>query len=109
MIFNMHPAKVFMGDTGSLFLGGLICAVAFTMDLPILLPILGVMYILEMFSVILQVMYFKATKGKRLFKMSPLHHHFEMSGWSEMKICVVFSVITIIFGAIAVVAVAFGC
>ena len=108
LIFNMHPAKVFMGDTGSLFLGGLICAIAFTMDLPILLPILGVMYVAEMFSVMLQVAYFKVSGGKRIFKMSPLHHHFEMCGWSETKLCVVFNVVTILFGLLATFLVVFG-
>ena len=97
-----------MGDTGSLFLGGLICAIAFTMDMPILLPIIGIMYVLEMFSVILQVTYFKATKGKRLFKMSPLHHHFEICGWSETKLCLVFDVITVFFGILATVLVVCG-
>lgn len=107
LIFNIHPAKVFMGDTGSLFLGGLICAIAFAMDFPIILPIIGVVYVLEMFSVILQVAYFKLTKGKRLFKMSPLHHHFEMSGWGEIKLCAVFDAVTIIFGVLALSLVAF--
>ena len=108
LLWNMHPAKVFMGDTGSLFLGGMICMLAFTIDLPVLLPILGVIYILEMFSVMLQVLYFKLSHGKRLFKMSPIHHHFEMSGWSEFKICLVFSLITIIFGMLASILVFWG-
>ena len=108
LMFNIHPAQVFMGDTGSLFLGGLICAIAFTINMPILLPIIGAMYVVEMFSVILQVIYFKATKGKRLFKMSPLHHHFEMCGWSEIKICIVFDMVTIIFGVIAIASIIFG-
>ena len=107
LIFNIHPAKVFMGDTGSLFLGGLICAIAFSLNMPILLPTIGVVFVTEMFSVIMQVFYFKLTKGKRLFKMSPLHHHFEMCGWSEMKICVVFNVITITFGIISIALVCF--
>lgn len=96
LLFNFHPAKVFMGDTGSLFLGGIVCGLAFAADAPLLLIPVGIVYILEMFSVILQVAYFKATKGKRLFKMSPIHHHFEKSGWSEVKICVVFTLVTII-------------
>ena len=86
LIWNFHPAKVFMGDTGSLFLGGMVCAILYAMNMPILILPIGIMYLIEMFSVILQVLYFKATKGKRLFKMSPIHHHFEMSGWSEIKI-----------------------
>lgn len=108
LLWNMHPAKVFMGDTGSLFLGGMVCMLAFTMDLPILLPIIGIIYIVEMFSVMLQVLYFKLSHGKRLFKMSPIHHHFEMSGWNEFKICLVFSFVTIIFGIISVMLVLFG-
>jgi phospho-N-acetylmuramoyl-pentapeptide-transferase len=94
LIFNFHPAKVFMGDTGSLFLGGMICGLAFAADAPLLLIPVGAVYIIEMFSVILQVAYFKITKGKRLFKMSPIHHHFEKSGWSEVKIFTVFTLIT---------------
>lgn len=108
LLWNMYPAKVFMGDTGSLFLGGMICMLAFTMDIPILLPIIGVIYIVEMFSVMLQVLYFKISHGKRLFKMSPIHHHFEMSGWSEFKICLVFSFVTIIFGVLSVILVFLG-
>lgn len=96
LLWNFHPAKVFMGDTGSLYLGGMICALAFGVDLPILLIPMGIIYIAEMFSVILQVSYFKITKGKRLFKMSPIHHHFEKSGWSEVKIGMVFSFVTVI-------------
>ena len=90
-----------MGDTGSLFLGGMICALAMGINMPILLLPIGIVYFCEIFSVVLQVMYFKITKGKRLFKMSPIHHHFEMIGWSETKICTVFSVITAIGGTIA--------
>lgn len=105
LIYNMHPAKIFMGDTGSLFLGGFICAIAFTMDIPVLLPIIGIIYIAEMLSVIIQVGYFKLTHGKRLFKMSPLHHHFEMCGWSEMKLCIVFDTVTIIFGVLSFISV----
>ncbi len=108
LVWNFHPAKVFMGDTGSLFLGGLICALAFAIDMPILLLPIGIMYLVEMFSVILQVGYFKITHGKRLFKMSPIHHHFEMSGWSEVKIVAVFSAVTAVFGAIAFALVYFG-
>ena len=108
LLWNMHPAKVFMGDTGSLFLGGMVCMLAFTMDLPILLPVIGIIYITEMFSVMLQVLYFKISHGKRLFKMSPIHHHFEMNGWSEFKICLVFSFVTIIFGIISVLLVLLG-
>lgn len=108
LVWNFHPAKVFMGDTGSLFLGGLLCALAFGMDLPILLIPIGLVYIIEAGSVILQVIYFKITHGKRLFKMSPIHHHFEMCGWSESKICMVFSLTEIIMGIIAFILIANG-
>ena len=97
-----------MGDTGSLFLGGLVCALAFAVDMPILLLPLGIVYLAEMLSVVLQVSYFKITHGKRLFKMSPIHHHFEMCGWSEVKIVTVFSVVTAIFGIISFVIVLLG-
>lgn len=108
LVWNFHPAKVFMGDTGSLFLGGILCAIAFSLNMPILLIPIGIVYLCEMFSVMLQVTYFKLTHGKRLFKMSPIHHHFEMCGWSEVKIVVVFSIVTAIFGAIAFACVFFG-
>mgnify|MGYP005945148607 CR=1 FL=1 len=108
LLYNHYPAKVFMGDTGSLFLGGLVCAIAFAVDMPILLLPIGIVYLCEMFSVILQVSYFKATHGKRLFKMSPIHHHFEMCGWSEVKIVSVFSIVTAIFGVISALIVYFG-
>lgn len=102
LIWNLHPAKVFMGDTGSLFLGGIVCALGFGAGLHVPLIILSFVYIGEMFSVILQVFYFKITNGKRLFKMSPIHHHFEMLGWSENKICIVFSLATVFLGIISV-------
>jgi len=102
LIWNFHPAKVFMGDTGSLFLGGLVVALAFEVGLPLLLVFTGVSYWCEAFSVILQVSYFKATGGKRIFKMSPIHHHFEMSGWSEVKIVTVFSLVTAVGGLLAI-------
>lgn len=108
LVWNFHPAKVFMGDTGSLFLGGLVCALAFATGMPILLIPIGIIYIAEEVSVVLQVSYFKLTHGKRLFKMSPIHHHFEMCGWSEVKIVAVFSAVTAVFGAIAFAIVYFG-
>ena len=108
LIWNFHPAKVFMGDTGSLFFGGMVCALAFGINAPIILLLLGIVYLCEICSVVLQVTYFKATKGKRLFKMSPIHHHFEMCGWSEVKICSNFSLVEIIAGIIALVVVFFG-
>ncbi|MBE6738488.1 MAG: phospho-N-acetylmuramoyl-pentapeptide-transferase [Ruminococcaceae bacterium] len=108
LVWNFHPAKVFMGDTGSLFLGGMVCSIMFALNVPILLLLIGFVYLMEMFSVMLQVSYFKLTHGKRLFKMSPIHHHFEMCGWSEVKIVCVFSLLTVILGAIAAVLVYFG-
>lgn len=99
LVWNLHPAKVFMGDTGSLFIGGALCAFAFGLNRPLLLLPIGLLYIIETMSVILQVGYFKLTKGKRLFKMSPIHHHFEMSGFSENKIVLTFSCVGIIGGA----------
>ncbi len=91
LFYNWHPAKLFMGDTGSLFLGGAVCALAIAMDMPLVLILVGFVYIVETMSVILQVSYFKLTHGKRLFKMSPIHHHFEMCGWKEEKIVLVFA------------------
>ena len=95
-VYNHHPAKVFMGDTGSLFLGGAVAAMAFAQDMPLILIPVGVIYIAETMSDIIQVAYFKATHGKRFFKMAPLHHHLELSGWNEEKIVAVFSVITLV-------------
>ena len=94
LVYNFHPAKVFMGDTGSLFLGGLVCGLAFAYDMPLILVPVGIIYIAETASDILQVAYFKATGGKRIFRMAPLHHHFEMGGWSEVKVVLVFAGIT---------------
>ena len=94
LFYNWHPAKVFMGDTGSLFLGGIVCGLAFALDMPLILILVGLVYIIETLSVILQVGYFKLTHGKRLFRMSPIHHHFEMCGWKEVKIVLVFSGVT---------------
>ena len=108
LLWNWHPAKVFMGDTGSLFLGGMVGALAFGLDMPILLLPVGLVYWAEILSVVLQVTYFKSTHGKRLFKMSPIHHHFEMCGWSEVKICLVFGLVALIGGAIALVCTLFG-
>ena len=100
-VYNHHPAKVFMGDTGSLFLGGAVAALAFAMDMPLILILVGIIYIIETLSDIIQVTYFKATHGKRFFKMAPLHHHLELSGWSEAKLVAVFSGITLVFCALA--------
>ncbi len=101
LVWNLHPARVFMGDTGSLFLGGLLTALAFGINQPFLLVPVGIVYIAETLSVMLQVTYFKLTHGKRLFKMSPLHHHFELCGWSENKIVLVFSLITLFGGLLS--------
>ena len=101
LFYNWHPAKVFMGDTGSLFLGGAICGLAFALNMPMVLVLVGFVYIVETLSVILQVSYFKITKGKRLFKMSPIHHHFEMCGWKEKKICLIFSGVSAIMCLLA--------
>ncbi len=95
LVFNRHPAKIFMGDTGSLFLGGLVCSNALLMKNPLILIIAGGVYVFETLSVIIQVFWFKKT-GKRIFKMSPIHHHFEMCGWSEVRIVGAFSFVTII-------------
>ncbi len=95
IVWNAHPAKVFMGDTGSMFLGGMVVALAFGIGRPILLVLMGLIYLIEALSVMLQVAVYKKTK-KRIFKMSPIHHHFEMSGWSENKIVFVFSFVTLI-------------
>ncbi len=94
LFYNWHPAKVFMGDTGSLFLGGIVCGMAFALDMPIVLVLVGFVYLVETLSVILQVGYFKLTHGKRIFKMAPIHHHFEMCGWKEEKIVIIFTAVT---------------
>ncbi len=96
LFYNWHPAKVFMGDTGSLFLGGVVCAMAFALDMPLILILVGFVYIVETLSDIIQVAYFKATHGKRFFKMAPIHHHFEMCGWKEERIVLTFSAVSAI-------------
>ena len=106
LIYNFHPAKVFMGDTGSLFLGGMVCGLAFALDMPIILILVGLIYIAETLSVILQVGYFKVTHGKRIFRMAPLHHHFEMGGWSEYKLFTVFSGLTALLCLLSYVGIA---
>ena len=101
LIYNFHPAKVFMGDTGSLFLGGMVCGLAFALDIPLVIPIIGLVYVAEVLSDIIQVAYFKKTGGKRFFRMAPLHHHLELGGWSETKLFCVFSGLTLILCCIA--------
>ena len=101
LLYNHYPAKVFMGDTGSLFLGGAVCGLAFAFDMPLILILVGIVYIAETLSDIIQVVYFKATHGKRIFRMAPLHHHFEMGGWSEKKVVAVFALVSLAFCAVA--------
>ena len=94
LLFNVYPAKVFMGDTGSLALGGFVAATAYMLQLPLFIPIVGFIYMIEVISVMMQVTYFKATHGKRIFRMAPIHHHFELGGWSETRVVAVFSIVT---------------
>lgn len=101
LLFNVHPASVFMGDTGSLALGGFVAATAYMMQMPIYIAIVGFIYLLEVVSVILQVSYFKMTGGKRIFKMAPIHHHFELCGWSETRVVAVFSIVTALLCLVA--------
>ena len=103
-IWNCHPARVFMGDTGSLFLGGMVCALAFGLNIPMILVFAGIIYVIETLSDIIQIGSYKLRK-KRVFKMAPIHHHFEMSGWSEWKIVIVFCLVGAVGAAISVLAV----
>ena len=105
LLFNVHPASVFMGDTGSLALGGFVASAAYMMRLPLFLLIVGLIYLVEVLSVIIQVTYFKATHGKRFFKMAPIHHHFEKCGWSETRVVTVFSIITALCCLVALAAI----
>lgn len=101
LTYNFHPARTFMGDTGSLFLGGAVCGMAFALDVPLILIFAGLIYVIEALSDIIQVAYFKLTHGKRVFKMAPIHHHFEKCGWSEEKIFIIFVGITVVMCALA--------
>ena len=101
LVYNHYPAKVFMGDTGSLFLGGAVSALAFAYDMPLVLILVGFVYLCETLSDIIQVTYFKLTHGKRVFKMAPLHHHFEMCGWKETKVVAVFASVSAVFCVLA--------
>jgi phospho-N-acetylmuramoyl-pentapeptide-transferase len=101
LVFNVYPARVFMGDTGSLALGGFVSSAALMLQMPLYIAVVGVVYLLEVLSVILQVGYFKITHGKRIFRMAPLHHHFEQCGWSETKVVAVFSLVTALFCLLA--------
>ena len=105
LLFNVYPAKIFMGDTGSLALGGFVAGTAYMLQMPLFILIVGLVYVVEVLSVIIQVTYFKATHGKRFFKMAPIHHHFELCGWSETRVVAVFSVITAILCLIALMGV----
>lgn len=105
LLFNVYPASVFMGDTGSLALGGFVASAAYMLQMPFFIAIVGLIYLVEVLSVIIQVTYFKKTGGKRIFKMAPIHHHFELCGWSETKVVAVFSIITAILCLIALLAV----
>ena len=99
LLYNCPPAQIFMGDTGSLALGGFVVGMAYMMQLPLFIPIVGFIYMLEVISVIIQVLYFKKTHGKRFFRMAPIHHHFELGGWSETRVTTTFTVITMILCA----------
>ena len=106
LVYNFNPAKVFMGDTGSLFLGGAIAALAFAYDMPLILITLGIVYIIETLSDIIQVTYFKLTHGKRVFKMAPFHHHLEMGGWTgkkckEKELFALFTSVSLVFAIIS--------
>ena len=110
LVYNFNPAKVFMGDTGSLFLGGAIAALAFAYDIPLILVTLGIVYIIETLSDIIQVVYFKLSHGKRVFRMAPIHHHLEMGGWTgkkwkEREIFVLFTGISLVFAIISFIGV----
>lgn len=105
LLFNVYPASVFMGDTGSLALGGFVTGTAYALQMPLFIPIVGFVYLAEVLSVMLQVVYFKLTGGKRLFKMAPLHHHFELCGWSETRVVAVFSIVTALLCLIGLAAV----
>ena len=106
LLFNVHPASVFMGDTGSLALGGFVAAAAYMMQMPLFIVIVGFIYVIEVLSVMMQVTYFKVTGGKRIFKMAPIHHHFELCGWSETRVVAVFSIVTALLCLVALFGVA---
>lgn len=104
LLFNVHPASVFMGDTGSLALGGFVASTAYMLQMPMFIVIVGLVYLVEVLSVMIQVTYFKKTGGKRIFKMAPIHHHFELCGWSETRVVAVFSIVTALLCLIALMA-----
>ncbi|MBE5852361.1 MAG: phospho-N-acetylmuramoyl-pentapeptide-transferase [Lachnospiraceae bacterium] len=104
LLFNVYPASVFMGDTGSLALGGFVAATAYMLQMPLFIAIVGFVYLMEVLSVMIQVSYFKLTGGKRIFKMAPIHHHFELCGWSETRVVAVFAIVTAILCLVAFMA-----
>jgi len=104
LLFNVHPASVFMGDTGSLALGGFVISTAYMMQMPLFIIIVGLIYLVEVLSVMIQVTYFKKTGGKRIFRMAPIHHHFELGGWSETRVVAVFSIVTVLLCMLALLA-----
>jgi phospho-N-acetylmuramoyl-pentapeptide-transferase len=104
LVYNVYPAQVFMGDTGSLALGGFVAGTAYMLQMPLFILLVGLIYLIEVLSVIIQVSYFKATHGKRIFKMAPIHHHFELCGWSETRVVTVFSVVTAVMCLLALLA-----
>lgn len=104
LVYNVYPAKVFMGDTGSLALGGFVASAAYMLRMPIFIIIVGLIYLVEVLSVIIQVTYFKKTGGKRIFKMAPIHHHFELCGWSETRVVAIFSIVTVVLCMIGLMA-----
>ena len=108
LIWNWHPAKVMMGDLGSMFLGGMIVAFSYAIDCPFIILLIGIIYVAEFGSDVLQIGYFKLTHGKRIFKMAPIHHHFEMCGWKEVKIVKIFSLVNLLGGIAAILLVYFG-
>ncbi|MBQ4559007.1 MAG: phospho-N-acetylmuramoyl-pentapeptide-transferase [Tyzzerella sp.] len=105
LLFNVYPASVFMGDTGSLALGGFVASTAYMLQMPLFIVLVGMIYLVEVLSVIIQVTYFKKTGGKRIFKMAPIHHHFELCGWSETRVVAVFSIVTAILCLVALAAI----
>lgn len=107
-VWNKYPAKVFMGDTGSMFLGGMVVAISYALDCPIILVLTGIIYLIEGLSDVIQIGYFKLTHGKRIFRMAPIHHHFEMGGWSEKKIDAVFCTVNLIGGILGILAMYYG-
>lgn len=104
LLFNVYPARVFMGDTGSLALGGFVVATAYMLQMPLFILLIGFIYLAEVLSVMIQVLYFKSTGGKRFFKMAPIHHHFELSGWSETQVVAAFTIVTALLCLVALIA-----